>query len=138
MEMMPEIIVFAEPNGSGKSAVTKTAKIINPYINADNIKRATECTDLEAAELAEDMREYVLDCKKSFTFETVMSTDRNLKLLHRAREGLFHQVHLCSDFGCEYKYPPGNEALCLGRPRRSGGEDPFEIYPCARACSGAA
>ncbi len=46
MEMNPEIIVFAGPNGSGKSTVTKTTKIIYPYINADDIKRATQCTDL--------------------------------------------------------------------------------------------
>lgn len=85
-EIKPEIIVFAGPNGSGKSTVTKLAKIILPYINADDIKRATDCTDLEAAELAEDMREYVLDLGKNFTFETVMSTDRNIKLLRRARE----------------------------------------------------
>ncbi len=86
MEMKPEIIVFAGPNGSGKSTVTRTAKIINPYINADDIKRATQSTDLEAAELAEDMREYVLDVHKSFTFETVLSTARNLDLLRRAKE----------------------------------------------------
>ena len=86
MEMKPEIIVFAGPNGSGKSTVTKMARIIQPYINADDIKRATDCTDLEAAELAEDMREYVLELHKNFTFETVMSTDRNINLLRRARE----------------------------------------------------
>ncbi len=86
MEIKPEIIVFAGPNGSGKSTVTKTAKILNPYINADDIKRATLCTDIEAAELAQDMREYVLDMHKNFTFETVMSTDRNIKLLRRAKE----------------------------------------------------
>ncbi len=49
----PEIIVFAGPNGSGKSTVTKLAKIIEPYINADDIKRANYCSDLEAAQLAE-------------------------------------------------------------------------------------
>ncbi len=86
MGIKPEIIVFAGPNGSGKSTVTKSARIIAPYINADDIKRATECTDLEAAELAEDMREYVLDIHKNFTFETVMSTERNIKLLRRAKE----------------------------------------------------
>ncbi len=85
-EMKSEIIVFAGPNGSGKSTVTRAAKIINPYINADDIKRATQCTDLEAAELAEDMREYVLDVHKNFTFETVLSTSRNLDLLRRAKE----------------------------------------------------
>lgn len=86
MEIKPEIIVFAGPNGSGKSTITKTAKILQPYINADDIKRATDCTDLEAAVLAQEMREYVLDLGKNFTFETVMSTDRNIKLLRLARE----------------------------------------------------
>ncbi len=86
MEMKPEIIVFAGPNGSGKSTVTKMAKIIQPYINADDIKRATDCTDMEAAVLAEEMREYVLSLGKNFTFETVMSTDRNINLLRRAKE----------------------------------------------------
>ena len=32
----PEIIVFAGPNGSGKSTITQFAKVIEPYINAEN------------------------------------------------------------------------------------------------------
>lgn len=80
-EKLPEIIVFAGPNGSGKSTITKMAKVIEPYINADDIKRTNYCTDLEAAQLAEKMREQAIANNKSFTFETVMSTDRNLKLL---------------------------------------------------------
>ena len=82
----PEIIVFAGPNGSGKSTVTKLAKVIEPYINADDIKRANYCSDLEAAQLAEKMREDCVQQSKSFTFETVLSTDRNLKLLKKAKE----------------------------------------------------
>lgn len=35
----PEIIVFAGPNGSGKTTITKLAKTIEPYINADDAYR---------------------------------------------------------------------------------------------------
>ena len=63
---LPEIIVFAGPNGSGKTTVTRMAKIIEPYINADDIKRTNYCTDLEAAQLAERMRENAVAQKKSF------------------------------------------------------------------------
>ena len=87
---LPEIIVFAGPNGSGKSTITRLAKIIEPYINADDIKRTNHCTDLEAAQMAEAMREKYIKEHKSFTFETVLSTDRNLKLLKKAKaEGYF-------------------------------------------------
>ena len=87
---LPEIIVFAGPNGSGKSTITRLAKIIEPYINADDIKRTNHCTDLEAAQIAEAMREKYVKEHKSFTFETVLSTDRNLKLLKKAKaEGYF-------------------------------------------------
>ena len=89
-EKLPEIIVFAGPNGSGKSTVTKLAKIIEPYINADDIKRANHCADLEAAQKAERIRENCLEKHIGFTFETVLSTDRNLNLLQRAKnQGYF-------------------------------------------------
>lgn len=85
-QKLPEIIVFAGPNGSGKTTVTRLAKVIEPYINADDIKRTNYCSDLEAAQMAERMREEAVAEKKSFTFETVLSTERNLKLLQRAKE----------------------------------------------------
>ncbi len=85
----PEIIVFAGPNGSGKSTVTKLAKVIEPYINADDIKRANLCSDLKAAQIAEKLRELCVASKTSFTFETVLSTERNLRLLQRAKENGF-------------------------------------------------
>ena len=55
--LLPEIIVFAGPNGSGKSTITKLEKVIEPYINADDIKKTTLCTDMEAAVKAEELRE---------------------------------------------------------------------------------
>ena len=84
------IYALLGPNGSGKSTITRLAKIIEPYINADDIKRTNHCTDLEAAQMAEAMREKYIKEHKSFTFETVLSTDRNLKLLKKAKaEGYF-------------------------------------------------
>ena len=82
----PEVIVFAGPNGSGKSTITKMAKTVGVYINADDIKRSSLCSDLEAAQKAEELREQAINEKRDFTFETVLSTDRNLNLLRRAKE----------------------------------------------------
>lgn len=86
MQKKPEIIVFAGPNGSGKSTITKLANIIEPYVNADDIKKANHCTDIEAAVKADEIRNALIDNNESFTFETVLSTDRNLKLLRRAKD----------------------------------------------------
>lgn len=83
---LPEIIVFAGPNGSGKSTITRMVKVIEPYINADDIKRTNYCSDLEAAQIAERMREEAISNNNSFTFETVLSTERNLNLLKKAKE----------------------------------------------------
>jgi len=86
MVRLPEVIVFAGPNGSGKSTIAQMARIGGEYINADDIKRTSLCTDLEAAVKAEKLREYMIENKKDFTFETVLSTDRNLLLLKKAKE----------------------------------------------------
>ena len=83
----PEIIVFAGPNGSGKSTFTELLKpAMIDYINADEIKKALKCSDLEAAQIAEKQREDHLEKMGEFCFETVLSTDRNLKLLQKAKE----------------------------------------------------
>lgn len=82
----PEIVVFAGPNGSGKSTFTQLLKPPIDYINADEIKKYLKCSDLEAAQLAEKQREEHLEQKREFCFGTVMSTERNLKLLERAKE----------------------------------------------------
>ena len=84
--LLPEVIVYAGPNGSGKSTITKMAKTAGVYINADDIKRASLCTDMEAAVKAEELREKSVQDRVDFTFETVLSTRRNLDLLIKAKE----------------------------------------------------
>ena len=85
-EMQPEVIVFARPNGSGKSTITRMSRTVGVYINADDIKKASLCSDIEAAIKAEELREKAVANKNDFTFETVLSTDRNLKLLKRQKK----------------------------------------------------
>lgn len=86
LKRKPEIVIFAGPNGSGKSTFTALLKPSMDYINADEIKKILNCSDYEAAKLAEKQREEHLQDMKDFCFETVLSTDRNLNLLKRARE----------------------------------------------------
>ena len=85
----PKIIVFAGPNGSGKSTVTQAWGKIGLYINADDIKIMRGCSDLEAAQEAERLRELCFFERRSFIFETVLSTERNLDLLSRAKDAGF-------------------------------------------------
>ncbi len=121
-EKRPEIIVFAGPNGSGKSTITKLARIIEPYINADDIKRTIHCTDMEAAVKAEELREKALAEQKDFTFETVLSTDRNINLLKRAKEqGYFIRcVYILTE------NPEINEIRVLARESHGGHGVPVE------------
>ena len=86
LEKKPEIVVFAGPNGSGKSTFTELLKPPMDYINADEIKKNLKCSDLEAAQLAEMQREKHVEQMNEFCFETVLSTERNLKLLKTAKE----------------------------------------------------
>lgn len=80
------VVVFAGPNGSGKSTITDLVEKNGEYINADDIKVLLKCSDLEAAQTAESMREHCVFERRDFTFETVLSTPRNLELLKRAKE----------------------------------------------------
>ena len=82
----PRILIFAGPNGSGKSTITKGIPTCGTYVNADDIKRVSQCSDLEAAQEAERIRRLLLKSHKDFTFESVLSTDRNLELLQEAKE----------------------------------------------------
>ncbi len=85
MDNKPIVLVFAGPNGSGKSTVTKGFDIIGEYINADEIKKQKNCSDLEAAQSATALREDAVKNKRDFTFETVLSSPRNVELLKNAK-----------------------------------------------------
>ena len=84
------ILVFAGPNGSGKSTIAGCYDFEGLYINADDIKQNRQCTDIEAAVEAERLREDCLQNKRSFTFETVLSTRRNIELLIRAKRSGYY------------------------------------------------
>lgn len=86
---LPEVRVFAGPNGSGKSTFTTAEWIIPPYINADDIQRERGISNLEAAQIADAMRERAIRERRSFTFETVLSTDSKLELLRAAKNAGF-------------------------------------------------
>lgn len=86
MQNKPKIVVFAGPNGSGKSTITGTTIICGKYINADVIQKERSISVWDAALEATSLREIELSNKRDFTFETVLSTERNLNLLQRAKE----------------------------------------------------
>ena len=79
------VLVFAGPNGSGKTTVTRGLPTFGTYVNADDMKVAYDLTDLEAAQQAELLRNALLDKRADFSFETVLSTERNLLLLEKAK-----------------------------------------------------
>lgn len=81
----PEIIVFAGPNGSGKSTFTALLKPPYDYVNADEIKVTIQCSDLEASQKADLIKQDHLAKRHDFAFETVLSTPRNLNLLKSAK-----------------------------------------------------
>ncbi|MDR1245890.1 MAG: zeta toxin family protein, partial [Clostridiales Family XIII bacterium] len=80
----PVVLAFAGPNGSGKSTITAGVPIVGAYVNADDIKKQLGVSDMDAAKLAEAQRRALLENDADFTFETVLSTDRNLSLLKEA------------------------------------------------------
>lgn len=99
----PILVVIAGPNGSGKTTLTEKLREHVwlqecRYINADDIAKglgdwnSTEVV-LEAAKEAERQREDCLANRQNFAFETVFSTDRNLRLLLRAvKSGYFARL----------------------------------------------
>jgi predicted ABC-type ATPase len=51
------------------------------YINADDLKKDYNISDLEAAQKAEALRNKLIDMKADFTFETVLWSLEKIKLV---------------------------------------------------------
>lgn len=81
----PIVLAFAGPNGSGKTTVKRGLPAFGTYINADDLKQEYNLTDLEAAQQAEALRNKLLNKRADFSFETVLSTERNLLFLQKAK-----------------------------------------------------
>ena len=81
----PIVLAFAGPNGSGKTTITRKLPTIGTYINADDIKKEYGLSDLQAAQQAESLRNMLLEKQADFSFETVLSTERNLLFLEKAK-----------------------------------------------------
>jgi len=81
----PVVLAFAGLNGSGKTTVTRGLPVFGTYVNADDLKKEHDLTDLEAARQVELLRNSLLDIGADFSFETVLSTERNLLLLQKAK-----------------------------------------------------
>ena len=83
---LPEVIVFAGSNGRGKTTITRMAKTIGVYINADDIKKSNSCSDLEAAVKAEELRELMVEKGEDFTFETYFPRTEILNCFKRLKK----------------------------------------------------
>lgn len=92
----PRLLVVAGPNGSGKTSVTEQGLRHEwfrdcLYINPDNLARDrfgdwnSPAATLQAAQLADTMRESALASRVSLAFETVLSTAGKLDYLRRAK-----------------------------------------------------
>lgn len=92
----PRLLVVAGPNGSGKTSVTEQGLRHEwfrdcLYINPDNLARDrfgdwnSPTAVLQAAQLADAMREDALSGGTSLAFETVLSTEGKLDFLRRAK-----------------------------------------------------
>jgi len=116
----PKVLVFAGPNGSGKSTITAQMPHYGVYINADDLKKEYGLTDLEAAQKAEALRNKLVEEKTDFSFETVLSTERNLLLLQKAKEKGY-EVQCIYVLTCK---PDINVARVRGRVREGGHDVP--------------
>ena len=93
----PVLIVIAGPNGSGKTSTTRMVIKYEwsqqcVYINPDEIAQTKfgDWNDTnairQAVEYCEQWREQLLSEHQNFIFETVLSSERKVDFLKRAKE----------------------------------------------------
>lgn len=124
---LPEMIVIAGPNGSGKTSVTQ--KFLHHewaegtvYINPDEVAKDkfgdwnSRESVLRAAKYCADLREKCLRENSSFVFETVMSADDKVAFIIRAkRQGFFIRL-----FFIATSHPSINAARVANRVMKGG------------------
>jgi len=128
----PVVIVIAGPNGSGKTSTTRL--VIKHewaeqcvYINPDEIAQSKfgDWNDVnavrQAVEYCETWREQLLQERKDFIFETVLSSDGKVDFLKRAKEaGYFIRMFfICTES------PTINAARIANRVMEGGHDVPI-------------
>lgn len=63
----PMILVFADPNNSGKSTITQYFDKVGTYTNADEIVATTGMSSEEAAVLTDKKRHEAIDVKEDIS-----------------------------------------------------------------------
>lgn len=106
MREKPDLVILGGPNGSGKSSVYKQIISLIPQynINADEIaksrvnsgdlnsvdEKTRNKINVEAAKEADRLRTKAIEERRSFTTESVMSTDKGLNIMNAANNNGFH------------------------------------------------
>lgn len=133
-ENRPKLIVFAGPNGSGKTSITETLREHHwlsgcTFINPDEMAQAefggwnSEQAFKKAAEKSAKLREQCLQERRSLAFETVLSTDDKLDFIHRAiTAGFFVRVFFVSTthpainaYRITYRYMDGGHEVPISK-----------------------